>query len=142
MGKRAAKSPEEQTPDEVLWAFFRDYRQLTRDLNREDRAAERAGRELDLAPFRQRLRAVLAAHCTPRPRPKSEVLSWGSPEYDPRTEQLVRVVHESARRAVVFTKQLAGFESERRFVVLRVGGRWLVDNVQLRVGRKWERICL
>jgi hypothetical protein len=142
MRKQVVKPAGELTPEEVLWAFFRDYRQLTRDLNREDRAAERAGRELDCGPFEERLRAILAAHCTPRPRPRSEALSWGTPEYDPRTERLVKVVHESARRAVVYTKQLTGFESERRFVLLRVGGRWLVDNVQLRVGRKWERVCL
>jgi hypothetical protein len=129
-------------PEEVLWAFFRDYRQLTRDLNREDRAAERDGRHLDLGPFTGRLRAVLAAHCTPRSRPKSEVLDWGTPRYDPKAEELVKVVHESARRAVVFTRQLAGFEQERRFVLFRQSGRWLLDSAQVRLGGKWERNVL
>jgi len=142
MAKRTAKLPEERRPEDVLWAFFRAHRQLTRDLNREDRAAARSGRELDYTPFKERLKAILAEYCTPRPRPQSEMLSWGTPEYDPKTEQLVKLVYESPRRAVVYTRQTSGFESERRFVVLRKSGRWLVDAVRLRVGRKWDRVCL
>lgn len=142
MAKQAAKPPEEMTPEEVLWAFFRDHRQLTRDLNREERAAERDGRQFDCGPFEERLRAILAVHCTPRPRPKSEVLSWGTPEYDPKTEELVKVVSETPSRVVVYTKQTAGLEDERRFVLLRKGGRWRIDSKQFRVGRKWERCVL
>ena len=103
MAKRALKSPGETAPEEVLWAFFRCHRQLTRDLNRESRAAERSGRELDDKPFGARLRAILAECCTKRQHPQSEVLSWGTPEYDPKDETLVRVVLESPRRAVVYT---------------------------------------
>lgn len=141
MAKHAVKPPEEKTPDEVLWSFFRDYRQLTRDLNREDRAAGRVGRELDFRPFEVRLRAILAAHCTPRSRPQSEVLSWGSPEYDPKAETLVRVVYETPRRAVVYTKN-SSLDEERQFILLRQGGRWLLDSRKVRYGRKWDRVCL
>jgi len=141
MAKRAAKPAEEMTPEKVLWAFFRDYRQLTRDLNREDRAADRAGRELDYGPFEARLRVILAAHCTPRPRPQSEALSWGTPEYDPKAEALVRIVYESPRRAVVYTKN-SSMDEDRQFILLQQGGRWLLDSRKVRYGRKWDRVCL
>ncbi len=69
------------------------------------------------------------------------MLGWGSPVYDPKAEELTRVVYESPRRAAVYTRNSA-WDEEWVFVLLRQGGRWLLDSRKVQYGRKWERVCL
>jgi hypothetical protein len=127
-------------PEDVLRAFFTARRQLTRDLNREDRLANREGRELDYGPFLRDLKAVLERYCTPKRRPQSEVLDWGTPEYDPKTERVLKVTSESPRRVVILTVKSDGImDWKRRYVLLKQGGEWLIDSKQAMYSRKWER---
>ena len=142
--KRAEQTSVEQSPEDVLKAFFAAMCKWERAAYKASRASERAGQGLPADELLRQKLAILGEYCTPKRRVYAEAVCYSSPpEYDPRTEPITRVVAESETRVVVYTQQQTGFEHERRFVLLRRGGRWLVDNKQWRGGgEKWERDIL
>ncbi|OYT71429.1 MAG: hypothetical protein CFK52_08000 [Chloracidobacterium sp. CP2_5A] len=79
--------------------------------------------------------AVFAQFCTPKARPYGRRGSFSRPpEYQPDQETILGVAIESSRRAVVETQRNTGFQSRRRYVLLRQGGRWRLDSV------KWRQV--
>jgi hypothetical protein len=106
------------------WQSFKTARQV--DLNVAALSAERA--------------AIIGEHCTPKPRVYSGPLSCGDPpQYDPDTEDVLEVVQETARRVAIHTQQRVGFKNRRKFIMLKQGDRWLLDNWQVLLGSKWSR---
>ncbi len=77
--------------------------------------------------------AVFARFCTLKRRTCGRLGSFcRPPEYQPTHEPVLEVTVESARRTVVQTQPETGFKDRRMYVLLRRGGRWLLDSVKSR----------
>lgn len=137
MAKKAAtKDRDDMLPKEVLFAFFAAMCKWERHAFRE---SEKSGEAADDALLEGRNR-IIAEYCTPKRRAYSEPLCFGDPpEYDPKIEQVLKVVEESSSRVLIFTKRTDEFEEKRRYSLLRKGGRWLLDSWQWQDGKKWAR---
>jgi hypothetical protein len=145
VAKSRSQAEDGAPPEAALRAFFVAMNRWERAILREHRRLAKAGRphELDHDHWLQQRLAIIVEHCTPKRRVYTEGLRFGDPpEYDPRREEITGVEYESAVRAVVFTKQHFAFEHTRRFVLLKRGGRWRIDNKQWQDGRRWERDIL
>jgi uncharacterized protein len=139
LGTGAVTMPDE-TPREVLNAFFAALRDWEREALRQNEEAERAGRALDVASLRQQREAILARYCTRRRRVYSSIVSYGKfLSYDPDAEEVLEVKEEPGRRVVIVTRQQTGFRSRRRFVLVKQAGRWRVDSKQVFEDRRWRR---
>jgi len=96
--------------------------------------------------FQQRQEKIFARYCTPKKR--LIVGRFGSfrnpPEYDPETEILLKVDEISKWRVIIYTQQGTGFRNKCRYVLLRKGSRWLIDNkrIFLEPFNKWIRASL
>ena len=144
MAKSLSQTGEGPRPEVVLRAFFVAMNRWERSVWRANERLLKAGRphQLDQNHWLQQKLAIIVEHCTAKRRVYTEGLSFGDPpKYDP-AEEITGVEYESSSRVVVFTQQLTGFENRRRFVLLKRGGRWQIDNVQWQDGRRWERDIL
>ncbi|MBV9850147.1 MAG: hypothetical protein JO250_10780 [Armatimonadetes bacterium] len=125
---------EPETPEEVLRGFWTEmhlwewdaYRTMpgpsTAPVEVSRRHRERAGAEM--AP-------IFEKYCTPKRRIYGQGIdrSIGSPpEYDPDATAIVDVTYESLVRVVVKTERRTGRHAKHIFVLLKRGGRWLIDN--------------
>ena len=96
--------------------------------------------------FQQRQDKIFARFCTPKKR--LIVGRFGSfqnpPEYDPQMEKILRVDEVSGRRVIIYTQQGTGFRNKCRYVLLRKGNQWLIDNkkIFLKPFNKWIRATL
>jgi NTF2 fold immunity protein len=137
MAKKAATNDrDDMLPVEVLFAFFAAMRKWERHAFRE---FEKSGEVADDALLEGRNK-IIAEYCTPKRRAYSESLSFGDPpEYDPKIEHVMKVVEESSSRVLIFTKRTDEFAEKRRYLLLRKGGRWLLDSWQWQDGKKWAR---
>lgn len=87
------------------------------------------------------LREVFAKWCTQKERKYGRLGSFQDPpEYQPDTEEIRETVVESARRASVYTQRRSGFAFQQKYVLVKQGGRWLLDSVKWRAsdGDKWS----
>ena len=119
------------TPEKVLWAFCTAMchweREALRALpNPEDDAAWRRYWEQINASWRP----IFDKYCTPRKRVYGQRrYSVGTPtQYQPRAERILEVSYKSPYRVVISTERTKGFEGIYQYVLVRRGGRWLVDN--------------
>lgn len=89
----------------------------------------------------QGINEIFAQYCTPKDRPLGRQGSFSHPpEYDPETEQVLEIVEESKRRVVIFTQEGSGFRHKNRYVLLRKGDKWLIDNKQwFDLDGKWQK---
>ncbi len=89
------------------------------------------------------MQAVFDAYCTPIERPYGRQGSFAMPpEYDPDGENLTQLALKGPRRAELVTRDKRE-EYEFRYVLLKRGGRWLIDSKQRRlVGAKWNKAVL
>jgi uncharacterized protein len=142
VAKSQPPTDEGSQPEDVLRAFFVAMHRWERAVLRQNRQFEKAGclHEFDQQDWLCKRLAIIADYCTAKRRVYTEGLSFGDPpKYHPRHEEITRAVYESAVRVVLFTQQHYGLEECRRYVLLKRGGRWLLDNVQSQDGRRWER---
>jgi hypothetical protein len=141
VAKRAAQQSTETPPDDVLKAFFAAMFQWEEEAYQASDVAKKSGRGQPVKQLLQQKMAILSKYCTPKRRVYSEAVSITRPSsYDHRTQPITRIEAESGSRVVIYTQQLTGFQNEQRFVLLRRGGKWLMDSMQWRCGGvKWER---
>jgi hypothetical protein len=90
---------------------------------------------------------IFGRHCTLKRRAYSGGSLGDEPRYDPESERVDDVVSESNRRTVVHTTRSGGVLYQgrrRRYVLIRRGDDWLVDNVQVYDDQKaaWIRSAL
>ncbi|MEM6293195.1 MAG: NTF2 fold immunity protein [Myxococcota bacterium] len=108
------------------------------------RLSREAGNASDPAaywvPVTERMNAIFKSYCTRKERPHGRQGSFQDPpEYDPSREQVLRSEVEK-RRVMVDTERQAIFAGGRhRYVLLREGGKWLIDSVKQELQGRWER---
>lgn len=90
---------------------------------------------------------IFGRHCTLKRRAYSGGSLGDQPMYDPEAERVDDVVNESARRTVIYatrTGHVLYQGQRRRYVLLRRGDDWLVDNIQVYDDHKaaWVRSAL
>ena len=101
--------------------------------------AERATRETNRpdshwADVKATVDSIFMTYCTPKSRPYGRNASFRQPpEYNPDTEKITNVDFSAdGRRAFVDTFRDDPIEGgNRRYVLFRSGGKWLIDNVKL-----------
>jgi hypothetical protein len=82
---------------------------------------------------RRSLEDVFSRWCTPKERRHGRLGSFANPpEYQPSHEQILETVNETPRRIIVLTRRIIGFKDARKYVLLKKGDRWWIDNV------KWQ----
>jgi hypothetical protein len=127
-------------PVAVLYGFIKAMNHWERESYPESRQLFREGehivdQQLLMAYAQrknQRLKEIFSAYCTLRERPYGRQSTFQHPpEYDPENEKLLDIVKESSQRVVIFTQETTGFCHKNRYVLLRKGGEWRVDN------KKW-----
>lgn len=131
-------------PREVLFQYFRELLDLNALAMAEAQTAQELGRELDLEDLRARKAAIRDRFCTKRWRKTDGVVGYGLLEakaYDPSNLNVERETPESDARVLVIVHNRALRERWQYLLVLR-DGRWLIDSVQLRDGRKWRPVPL
>jgi hypothetical protein len=86
------------------------------------------------------LAAVFARWCTPKDRKYGRLGSYQEPpEYQPYGEDILETVIESPRRACVYTQRRTGFGFKQQYVLQKLAGRWLLDNVKWQASdAKWK----
>lgn len=112
-------------------------RGLIIEMNRFEKAAQHT-KSLDEILKLQN--AVYERFCTPKPRPYGRNGSYQSPpEYHPSHEYLIDCTLPNPRRAEVFTRNDDNIPTEYLYVLVKKGGRWLVDSKKYRfVGGEWS----
>src|SRR4051812_40356474 len=69
------------------------------------------------------LAEVFARWCTPKERKYGRLGSFSKPpEYQPEHEMIGDTVVESPRRACVLTRRGTGFQEQRKYILVRMGG--------------------
>jgi hypothetical protein len=132
------------TPREVLFEYFRELLALNAFAVAEAHAAEQLRREPDLDDLRARRAAIRNRFCTPRRRKTDGVVAYGPLEaqaYDPANLVVRGEDQQSATQAQITVHNRALGEHWKYLLVLR-GGRWLIDSLQFRDGRKWVPVPL
>jgi hypothetical protein len=125
-------------PMEVLTAFWVAMCEWERRAFRTLKTADRTA--LDVARLQAERAMIVSEFCTPKRRAYSEPLSCGDPTmYDPDTEEVLEAVSDSPRRIVIHTLQRTGFKDRRKYILLRRGDWWLLDNWQSLSAGKWRR---
>jgi uncharacterized protein len=89
------------------------------------------------------MQAVFGSFCTPAKRPYGRAGSYQiPPAYDPDDEVLIGSVLVKPGRAELTTRT-SRVEAEHLYVLLKKGGRWLVDSKKRRlVGTSWSNAIL
>jgi hypothetical protein len=125
----------------VLQAFFREMNSWERDCWSRRKDPDIDGRnKRHLASMQE----IFVRYCTPKERKYGRLGSYSNPpEYDPQAEKILEQALESSRRAVITTQQTTGFCHKCRYVLLRRGNQWLVDNKQWQDHTgKWNKVAL
>lgn len=125
------------SPEAALWAYIHAMNRWETESARKFKA-KGTGKTLDqkLDEILDALEPIVALHCTPRDRPYGRTSFGLLPEYDPQVESLLKVDLEKPSRAVILTRheRLGTF----RYVALKKGGRWLLDNKKIDLSGKWS----
>jgi hypothetical protein len=129
-----AEGGEPSTPEATLYGFIVA-------MNRWEGEAARLSKSRSQKASEQLLdtmQAVFDAYCTPRPRPFGRNGSFNvPPEYNPQEEALLERVLERSNRAILITRNKRLLR-ENRYVALKRGGKWLLDNKKIRaLGGDW-----
>lgn len=112
-------------------------RGLILEMHRFEKAAPQAKNVKELLKLQD---AVYQRFCTAKDRPYGRNGSYQSPpEYQPNNEYLIDCTYPNPRRAEVFTRNDKNIPTEYLYVLLKKGGRWLVDSKKYRlVGGEWD----
>ncbi|SRR5258706_5043401 len=134
----------DQQPIDILIQFMKEMNQWEKQRWEEQEKSKTTRKVMILNLHRELIgmNNIFAKYCTPKKRAKNLVGAYSFPaEYDPDNEVIIETVIESNRRAVIYTKQKLGFQLLIRYVLLRRGGQWLIDNKQWRTDNKqrWNR---
>lgn len=136
--------PTSWTPREVLSHYFRELLALNGFAMAEAELASQHGRELDLDDLRARRATIRERYCTSRPRKTDRVVSYGPLEtraYDPSNIVVEREVQQS-KSCVEIAVYNSALREHWRYVLILRKGRWLIDALQFRDGRKWMTVPL
>lgn len=137
------QSDELASPLQTLYKFMAAMNQWEREAHQESQRILREGGSWAIKNQKdlEAMHKIFAQYCTPKDRPLGRQGSFSHPpEYDPETEQVLEIVEESKRRVVIFTQEGSGFQHKNRYVLLRKGDKWLIDNKQwLDLDGKWQK---
>jgi len=119
-----------ENPESVVAAFIRA-------MNAWELFAARHQKKEGSTPWpvvNREMGQVFSRYCTPKERPFGRQGSFQSPpEYDPAREEIVVARIESPMKALVDTRREAILGGgEYRYVLHRVGERWLIDNLKFK----------
>jgi hypothetical protein len=136
------------SPVEVLRGFMKAMNKWERESWKIYTESKIKNRDLVVQQqrFQESQERIFAKYCTPKKRLVAG--RFGSfqnpPEYDPETENILNVDVVSKRRVIIYTQQGTGFRNKCRYVLLRKGNRWLIDNKKIFLGpyNKWIRATL
>jgi hypothetical protein len=131
-----------EQPIDVLIQFMKEMNQWEKQCWEEHKETTHKAMIRKLQRDLARMNKIFAKYCTPKKRVHNLVGAYSfPPEYDSDNEIILETVVESTRRVVIYTKQKFGFCLHLRYVLLRKGDQWLVDNKQWRVNsnQKWKR---
>lgn len=131
-------------PQEILFQYFSALLDLNDFAMSEAAAAKKLGRDLELTELRAKRAAIRARYCTHRPRKTDQVVAYGrlaTMAYDRSNIVVERESRPSKSRALITVFNSALGEHWRYAFVLREG-RWLIDSLQFRDGRKWRPVLL
>jgi len=136
-----------QQPVDVLIQFMNEMNQWEKQcwIDYEKALANHEGIILKQKRDLARMNEIFAKYCTNKKRVKNLVGVFSfPPEYDPHNETILETVFESNSRAVIYTQHKVGFCLHFKYVILRKGKHWLIDNKQSRVNsnQKWKRRIL
>jgi hypothetical protein len=116
----------EREPVEVVRGFIAAMSQWENECGRIDK---QHGQGAALGINRESQDAVIAEFCTAKERKYGRLGSYSAPsEYDPASEEILRVTLVNPRRAEVETQQHAGYKQRVCYVLLKAKGCWLIDS--------------
>lgn len=134
-------------PESVLRAFFIEMNGWDIEffplLHGEGKDSSAANREKLDKQVLERLNKIFGKYCTPKDRAKQGRLNWigvsNPPTYDAAAQKIVGVIYESPRRVSIDTVDELR-RGKYRYVLLKKGGRWLVDHKKwFGLDDKWEK---
>jgi NTF2 fold immunity protein len=133
-----------EQPIDVLIQFMKEMNQWEKQCWEEHQEKKTTHKTMiqNLQRDLTRMNKIFAKYCTPKKRVHNLVGAYSfPPEYDSNNEIILEAVIESTRQVVIYTKQKIGFGVHLRYVLLRKGDQWLIDNKQWRInnGQKWKR---
>jgi len=133
-------------PVDVLKQFMAEMNRWERRAWEEHNQTVAAGGDLPAKHLRDlaAMNAIFAKFCTPKGRAHNHAGVFGRPPaYDPDAEAVLQVIAESTKRVVIYTQQRTGGHFNYRYVLLRRGNQWRIDNRQrLGLNEKWVRDIL
>ncbi len=127
-------------PEAVLGCFMVEMNRWERESWQRLRASPSGTAVYE--PIGQELDRIFARYCTPKKRPQGRQNSLGvasPPDYDPASQTITNVVHETSRRASVYTVDTYRFNRELCYVLIKRGGKWLLDSKKQKFVDGWER---
>lgn len=132
------------SPREVLFQYFQELLQLNEYAMAKTQAAKEQGEEPNLDDLRTRRAAIRQRYCTKRKRKTDNVVAYGALDtlaYSAAHLTVEKEDRESDTRYRITIHNRALGERWRYLLVLREG-RWLIDSLQMREGRKWSPVPL
>lgn len=121
-----------RSPEEVLLAFIAAMNNWEKQCWEDYRKQQTSGYDPErLCRNLERMNAIFAEYCIPKKRPYGRAGAFQNPpEYDPDGETIVEAEHFPGK-TIIHTQQHTGLRNKCRYVLIKKGGRWLIDSKQI-----------
>lgn len=132
------------TPRETLFHYFRELLALNEFAMAAAQSAATEGRDVDLDDLRARRAAIRARFCTQRPRKTDDVVAYGLLDQKAYDESNIKVEGQTqeTKTRVRIDVYNSALREHWRYALITRDGRWLIDSLKFRDGRKWTSVPL
>lgn len=127
-----------ENPENVLRAFFKEMNRWEIESFPLIKAIPKGAANDEVSsvyqPIEEKLDAIFQKYCTAKERKQGRqncIAAASPPGYDVERQTIIETIYENPRRATIDTIDKKGFDKKYRYVLLKKGGKWLIDN------KKW-----